>query len=316
MGASHSRALIRVYDVMQGRKMSVILDRNERLPALLRLINTEWSGDFRLRFLGADCPTSLYLYWLDSEVTHQSYVLAFEANPPGAMTNPTDPPFPPFPARRNGVFPTRMPPRLNMRSRVRTPRNSSTVAPQRANGQDEVYTRGIKRSRSTSPPKPPVIGKARPRFNDSRTVLGPCIPPQPVVTPCPLPTRPETPPTPFTDAIPEITPNPRVNYLLNRLEREMDADQRVSSPPLPTSSKATQRGIRRNAPSSANRPPPPPAVRRRYGPETIIIPTVVVEEDEDDYIVPNDEIPQLSNEFRLEQVIGCQQLNSSMDKEV
>ena len=105
MGASHSRAYIRIYDVMQGRKMNVMLDRNERLPTLLRLINTEWSGDFRLRCLGADCPTPLYLYWLGSEVTHQSYVLAFEAMPPGAMSNTIDPPTLPFPARQNGVPP-------------------------------------------------------------------------------------------------------------------------------------------------------------------------------------------------------------------
>ena len=96
LGASRTRSHIRVYNVLTGRKMNVILNRHDRLPVLLRMINNEWSGDFRLRFLGADCPTSLHMYWLDSEFTYQSYVLAFEANPPGAMSNPIRPPFPPF----------------------------------------------------------------------------------------------------------------------------------------------------------------------------------------------------------------------------
>ena len=154
----------------------------------------------------------------------------------------------------------------------------------------------------------PLIGKARaPKPDESCTILGPRIPPPPAVQ-ARIPPAPKLPPPSFTENIPDITPNPRANYLLNRLERAMDADQQDALP----SSKAAQRGRKRDEPSSAHRPPSPPATRRRYGPDSITTPIVEVEdEEEDEHIVPNDQIPFLPNEVRLEQVVGFwQQLSS------
>ena len=303
MGASSTHALVLVYNVMTGRKMNVILGRNVRLPVPLQMVNTEWDGDFRPRFLGADCPTSLYMYWLDSQVTYRPYVLAFDANPPGAIDNPANPPIPPFPARQNGAFPTRIPPRLNLRSRVRTPRNSNSTWPHRTRSRDTASPRGKKRSRSPTSPQTRPIGKARaPTPDDSRTNLGPRLPPQPAVRPQTSPAKPAAPSPSFTASIPEITPIPRVNYLLNRLEQELDADQQAASPPAPTS-KAVHRGKKRSTPASPSRPHSPPATRRRYGPHTSPVP-IALGEEEEETVTPEGEIPFLSNEVRLEQVIG------------
>ena len=82
----------------------------------------------------------------------------------------------------------------------------------------------------------------------------------------------------------------------------MDVDQQNSPPPVPTS-KAVLRGQKRNTPASARRPPSPPSTRPRYGPQSAPE-TLILDDTEDEPILPNDEIPYLSPDVRLEQVIG------------
>ena len=84
--------------------------------SLLLMINREWNVRARLRYFDPDCHPRVVVNYCDANVSIQSYLLAFELNPPGFDDSPPEPTSRSYRVSQTGRFSTEVPPRPSRRA--------------------------------------------------------------------------------------------------------------------------------------------------------------------------------------------------------